>query len=295
MPALPGPRRRPVRLPETGHADSPTLAAAPERPEGRATDPREEELDLNRRLHHRRILITGAAGGIGRASAERCLREGAAVALADIDRDRLARTARSLAAMGPVFETCFDVTDAASIRDGVARATGALGGLDGLVNNAGWIAQHRLEELDWSDWDRVHATNLKGPMQVCQAALPALRAADGAAIVNVASGAGLRPIPQSLAYTTAKAGLVMASRALAEELAPDRIRVNTVCPGPVETDMMRSTLDETGSTEALRSRNALRRIGAPAEIAPAVAFLLSAEASFITGSTLAVEGGRVLH
>ena len=250
---------------------------------------------MNRRLHGRRVLITGAAAGIGRACAEQCLAEGAAVALADIDESALRATEVELAQSGTVVTATFDVADWEAVQAGVATADKALGGLDGVVNNAGVVVHQRLDEIDWGDWDRTLAVNLKGAMHVCRAALPALRARPGAAIVNIASGAGLRPIPRSLAYCASKGGLVMATRALADELAPDGIRVNAVCPGPVDTDLFRRSIGGAESTDEVRERNVLHRIGTPAEIASAVVFLLSTEASFITGSALAVEGGRVFH
>ncbi len=247
------------------------------------------------RLEGRRILVTGAAAGIGRACAQRCLEEGAEVALTDVDATALTRTGIELAAIGPATVAALDVANRETVAARVAEVVHALGGLDGLVNNAGVAIHHELETLDWEDWDRTLAVNLTGAMQVCQAALPALRASAGAAIVNVASGAGLRPIPRSLAYCASKAGLIMASRALAEELGPDGIRVNAVCPGPTDTAMFRDSFGGARSADEVRARNALRRIGETREIAPAVAFLLSDEASFVTGAALAIEGGRVFH
>lgn len=247
------------------------------------------------RLRNLRILITGAAAGIGRACARRFLEEGAIVALADIDGSALRRTIDECARAGRVVPVEFDVANREAASAGVAAAAAALGGLDGVVNNAGVVVHHRLDTLDWSDWDRMLAVNLTGAMHVCRAALPSLRDSDSAVIVNVASGAGLRPIPNSLAYCASKAGLIMATRALAEELGPEGIRVNAVCPGPIDTNLFRSSLGGAASEDAVRTRYALQRIGEPAEIAPAIAFLLSAEASFITGSALAIEGGRVFH
>ncbi len=250
---------------------------------------------MDSRLRHRRILITGAAAGIGKACARRCLAEGAAVALADVDERALEETTAELANSGKTFATAFDVADGEGVRAGVALAEAALGGLDGVVNNAGVVFHHRFEDMDWKEWNRTLAVNLTGAMLVSRAALSALRASAHAAIVNVASGAGLRPIPQSLAYCASKGGLVMATRALAEELAEHGIRVNAVCPGPIDTEMFRRSLGGAESLAAVKARNALHRVGQPGDVASAIVFLLSAEASFITGSALAVEGGRVLH
>ena len=252
-------------------------------------------MTMGRRLQNRRILITGAAAGIGKACAQRCLAEGAAVALADVDGTALAATAAALAETGSVVAAAFDVADWEDVKAGVACAEAALGGLDGIVNNAGVVYHSSFENIDWTEWDRTLTVNLKGAMHVCRASLATLRASGGGAIVNVASGAGLRPIPDSLAYCASKAGLVMAGRALAQELAADGIRVNTICPGPIDTALFRQSLGGAATLEEVCARNALHRIGTPGDIAAAAAFLLSAEAAFITGSALAVEGGRVLH
>ena len=252
-------------------------------------------MNASERLGGRRILITGAAAGIGLACARRCVAEGAAVAMADIDGARLAAAREEISDRGAATAVRFDVAERGSVAAGVADAARALGGLDGVVNNAGVAFHHRFDEIDWPEWDRTLAVNLTGPMHVCREALDLLKDERDASIVNVASGAGLRPIPESLAYCASKAGLIMATRSLALELGAHGIRVNAVCPGPVDTEMFRRSLGGAESVEAVRSRNALSRIGAPEDIAAAVAYLLSAEASFVTGTALAVEGGRSFH
>jgi NAD(P)-dependent dehydrogenase (short-subunit alcohol dehydrogenase family) len=246
-------------------------------------------------LPDRKILVTGAAAGIGRACAEAALREGAAVALADQDRRRLEETASALTTLGALSAVEMDVAAQGAVAAGVGRAAEALGGLDGVVNCAGIDLHQPFEATDWAAWRRLMAVNLDGAMHVCQAALEPLKASGGGAIVNIASGAGLKPIPDRVAYCASKAGLIMATKALAMDLAKHRIRVNAVCPGAIDTDLFRQSLGDGVSIEDVKSRYAMQRIGAASEVAAAVAFLLSEEASLITGSALAVEGGRVFH
>jgi NAD(P)-dependent dehydrogenase (short-subunit alcohol dehydrogenase family) len=172
-------------------------------------------------------------------------------------------------------------------------------GLDGVVNSAGVDLESSLEGMTDAAWDRLIAVNLTGPMKVCRAALPFLKAAGGGTIVNVSSGAGLQPLKFRSAYSASKAGLQMFSKALAMELADAGIRVNVVCPGAVETPLFRSSIAEGDTGEAqldgVRARYALARIADPDEIAASIAFLSSAEASYVTGAALAVDGGRTFH
>jgi len=221
------------------------------------------------RLAGRRVLVTGAASGIGLATARLFLVEGA------------------------------DVTDPESVAAGIAAATAALGGLDGIVNAAGVDLLKPFEEMTAGDWHGVIAINLTGPMLVCQAALPALKAAGGATIVNIASGAALRPLSERTAYCASKAGLVMLGKTLALELAPHGIRVNAICPGAIHTPMLelsyRDQPDPEAALQEIRERYALGRIGRAEDIAEAAAYLSSDDADFVTGTALAVDGGRAFH
>ena len=247
------------------------------------------------RLAGRRILVTGAASGIGLACTRRFLAEGAQLAMVDRDAERLSGARDALAPSERVFAVVLDVSDGAAVREGVTEAARLMGGIDGVVNNAG-IDMHRpFAEVDASDWNEVLTVNLIGAMEVCRAALDPLAASGRGAIVNVASAAGLRPTPGRIAYCASKAALVMATKALALELAEHGIRANAVCPGPVDTDLFRRSLGDTVTVEDVKDRRAQRRIGNVEEIAGAIAFLLSDEASFITGSALAADGGRAFH
>ena len=139
------------------------------------------------------------------------------------------------------------------------------------------------------------AVNLVGAMEVCRAAMDALASSGRGVIINVASAAGLRPTPGRIAYCASKAALIMATKALALELAEHGIRANAVCPGPVETELFRQSLGDTVTVDDVKTRRVLGRIGNVDEIAGTIAFLLSNEAAFITGSALAIDGGRAFH
>ena len=241
------------------------------------------------------MLVTGAATGIGLACTRRFLDEGAQVAMVDRDAERLSSARESLAPSDRAFAMTFDVTDGAALREGVAEAARRMGGIDGVVNNAGIDLHRPFADVEASDWNEVMAVNLVGAMEVCRAALDPLAASGRGVIVNVASAAGLRPIPGRVAYCASKAALIMATKALALELAEQGIRANAVCPGAVDTDLFRASLGDELTVDDVRLRYAQRRIGGAEEIAGAVAFLLSDEASFITGSALAVDGGRAFH
>ena len=241
------------------------------------------------------MLVTGAAAGIGLACTRRFVAEGARVAMVDRDAERLTSARDSLAPPDRAFAIALDVSDGAAVREGVAEAARRMGGIDGIVNNAG-IDMHRpFAEVGASDWNEVMAVNLIGAMEVCRAAMGPLASSGRGVIINVASAAGLRPVPGRVAYCASKAALIMATKALALELAERGIRANAVCPGAVETDLFRASLGGELTVEDVKARYAQRRIGDADEIAAAVAFLLSDEASFITGSALAVDGGRAFH
>ena len=250
------------------------------------------------RLKGRRILITGAGAGIGKATAELFAREGAALALLDNDGPRLDAVTEELSnAPQAIVSACTDVADEAAVGFGVESAARALDGLDGLVNSAGVDLETPFESMTLAEWHHVLSVDLTGPMLVCRAALPALIAAGGGSIVNISSAAGLRPLVGRAAYCAAKAGLVMLGKALAQEFAERGLRVNTICPGAIDTPLFRGGLDEArGVTrESVKGRYAMQRIGAPEEIAEAALFLISHESSLVTGTALAVDGGRAFH
>jgi NAD(P)-dependent dehydrogenase (short-subunit alcohol dehydrogenase family) len=236
------------------------------------------------RLQGRRILITGAASGIGRRTAELFAAEGALLTLLDCDRKRLAEVARET---GGVTADA-DVTQEVSVARAVEQAATAMGGIDGVVNAAGIVIHGSVLDVGVADWKLVLDVNLSGTYIVVRCCLPWLAKAPFATIVNIASGQGLLPnTPNMTAYAASKGGIVNLTRALAAELAPS-IRVNSVCPGMVDTPM-------TAGLQREVDRYALGRIAEPMEIAQAILFLTSTESSFVTGAALAVDGGRTFH
>jgi NAD(P)-dependent dehydrogenase (short-subunit alcohol dehydrogenase family) len=236
------------------------------------------------RLQGRRILITGAASGIGQRTAELFAGEGAALTLIDCDRKRLASVARETG--GTAVEA--DVTQEPSVTHAVEKGASAMGGIDGVVNAAGIVIHGSVLDVGLADWKLVLDVNLTGTYIVVRCCLPWLAKAPFATIVNIASGQGLLPNnPGMTAYAASKGGVVNLTRALAAELAPS-IRVNSVCPGMVDTPM-------TAGLERDLDRYALGRIAEPLEIAQAILFLTSTESSFVTGAALAVDGGRTFH
>ena len=239
---------------------------------------------MSNRLQGRRILITGAASGIGRRTAELFAAEGAALTLLDCDRKRLAEVARETG--GAAVEA--DVSQEASVLRAVDQGASAMGGIDGVVNAAGIVIHGSVLDVGLADWQLVLGVNLTGTYLVVRCCLPWLAKAPFATIVNIASGQGLLPNnPGMTAYAASKGGVVNLTRALAAELAPS-IRVNSVCPGMVDTPM-------TAGLERDLDRYALGRIAEPLEIAQAILFLTSTESSFVTGAALAIDGGRTFH
>ena len=245
------------------------------------------------RLSRRRIIITGAASGIGRATAELFAREGAAIALFDIAAERLAEVARATGG-APIT---VDLADIAAIERAVGEAARVLGGLDGIVNCAGIGGGGPLGDLDAESWHRFVAINLTAPYAVCRAALPHLRAAQSATIVNIASAQALLPnTPGVSPYAATKGGLVAFTKAIAAELAP-RIRANAVAPGVVATPMTAKLLAgyDNPDNAPFVAQYALKRVAKPEELAEAILFLTSDASSFVTGTVLAVDGGRSFH
>jgi NAD(P)-dependent dehydrogenase (short-subunit alcohol dehydrogenase family) len=236
------------------------------------------------RLQQRRVVITGAASGIGRRTALLFAAEGAALTLLDRSVEGLAEVARETGGLA----VAADVTDEGSVAHAVERGTAAMGGIDGIVNGAGIVIRGPILEIGVADWRRVIDVNLTGIYIVVRCCLPWLAKATGATIVNIASGQGLLPnTPEMTAYAASKGGVVNLTRALAAELAP-AIRVNSVCPGMVDTPM---TADGPRDVTPY----ALKRIADPLEIAHAILFLTGSESSFVTGAALAIDGGRTFH
>lgn len=234
-------------------------------------------------------LVTGAARGQGAAITARLLEDGFGVAACDVLADELTQT---VAALGenPVIAVELDVTSADQWGLAVRTVIDRFGALTTLVNNAGVLHRAALSDETAAGFEGSWRVNCLGPFLGIQAALPQLRDADGAAIVNTCSTGAIRPFPNHGAYGSSKWALRGLTQVAAVELAPAGIRVNSVFPGPIETPM----LDETTQTR-LAAHALMGRIGKPVEIADAVAFLVSEHASFITGSELIVDGGQSLQ
>lgn len=243
------------------------------------------------------FLVTGGASGIGLAVAELAVQRGARVAVLDRDSNALTEACRCLGD-AVVALTC-DVAMASEVRSAVDMAFAWLGRLDAVVNAAGVDCLKSLDQITDEDWTRTLAVNLTGPMLVCRNALPFLRYTGGGAIVNVASAAGLVPLPRRSAYCASKAALVMFGKALAMELAGDNIRVNAVCPGAVDTPLFRTSYEDAADPErtldSIRQRYAMGRVAQPKELAEAVLYLCGPASSYVTGTAHAVDGGRSYH
>lgn len=248
----------------------------------------------DKRLVGRRVLITGAASGIGRATADLFAAKGARLALIDADVAGLQAVADALGAIALVH----DLTDVEGVGAVVEVAAAGMGGLDGVVNCAALGTAKPIGEMDYALLRKFTAINLEAPYMICKAAIPFMQQAGGGTIVNIASGQGLLPnAPNNTAYCTTKGGLIAFSKNLAVEGAAYGVRVNAVCPGVTNTPMAAFTFKDypNPSDAPFVQQYALKRVAEPVEIANAILFLTSDESSYVTGSALAVDGGRCFH
>jgi 3-oxoacyl-[acyl-carrier protein] reductase len=248
------------------------------------------------RLADKVALVTGAASGFGAEIAKTFAREGARVAILDINAAGADAVAESVGP--PMLAIAGDVTRAADVAAAVERTLAAYGRLDIVVNNAGWTHRNRpLLEVSEAEFDKVYAVNVKSIYHMTRAVVPVMRAQGGGTIINVGSTAGIRPRPGLTWYNGSKGAVNLLSRSMAAELAPDRIRVNCIAPVIGETGLLESFMgvpDTPENRARFIATIPLGRMSRPRDVANACLYLASDEAEFITGVVLEVDGGRTV-
>ena len=245
------------------------------------------------KLDNRTAVITGAASGIGRATAQAFAEAGARVVLADIDEANGTKAAAELRGAGHTADFLqVDLTSQASIDSFSAQVMQRFGAPDVIVNGAGWGKTLPFLEGTPDLWDRVIGLNFIGPMQLVKALLPGMIQRGSGRIVNIASDAGRVGSLGETVYSGAKGGLIAFTKSLAREVARYQINVNCVCPGPTDTPLMAAVPDKV--KEALTKAVPFRRLGKPQEVADAILFFASDRSAYITGQVLSVSGGLTM-
>lgn len=248
---------------------------------------------MSGRFSDRVAFVTGGARGIGRATVERLVSEGARVAFCDLDADIGEQAATDIGG-GARFYAC-DIADEQQVADAVSRARSDLGDVTVLVNNAGVNANFDMTTMTTDEWDRFMAVDLRAAWLTAKYVVPGMQAAGGGAIVNVSSMHGFVTLKGFFPYAAAKAGLLGLTRSMALDYGEHRIRVNAVCPGFIRTRLVQDSIDlnpDPAAAEAAMLRGvALQRMAEASEVAAAIAFFAGDDASYITGTTLMVDGG----
>lgn len=253
-----------------------------------------------RGLNGRVAVVTGGAGGIGKAIARRLLEEGCAVAIFDVNGGAAAATVQELSTIGAaVHEIVVDITDHAAVGRAVAAAEARLGAVDVLVNNAGWDRFIPFLETTPELWQKIIRINLDGALNMHHHVLPGMVARRTGKVVNIASDAARVGSSGEAVYAACKAGLIALSKTLAREHARHGICFNVVSPGPTETALLQSFADESSDParllDAFRRAVPMRRLGKPEDVPGLVAFLASDDADFITGQVISVSGGLTMN
>jgi 2-hydroxycyclohexanecarboxyl-CoA dehydrogenase len=257
------------------------------------------EKDMTK-LKGKTVIVTGGGGGIGGATCRRFAAEGAKVAVFDMNLEAAQKVADQITAEGGTAAAfqC-NITDRAQVDAGVAAAEAQLGPIDVLVNNAGWDVFKPFVKTVPAEWDKLIAINLTGALHMHHAVLPGMVARNYGRIVNIASDAARGGSSGEAVYAACKGGLVALSKTLAREHARHNITVNVVCPGPTDTALLAGVAegarDPAKLIEAFRSAIPLGRLGQPDDLASAIAFFGSDDASFITGQVISVSGGLTMH
>ncbi|MGY2489916.1 glucose 1-dehydrogenase [Cupriavidus sp. CP313] len=253
-----------------------------------------------RGLNEKVVVITGAAGGIGKALCKRFCDEGAHVVAVDVNAGALETLSAELKEHSKqLTQLQLDITDHAAVTEAIGKVAEKHGGIDALVNNAGWDVAMQFLETTPEFWQKVIGINLLGPLNLHHAVLPWMVERKQGKIVNISSDAGRVGSSGESVYSACKGGVIAFSKTIARECARNNINVNVVCPGPTDTALLQSFLGEgefgQKIYEGLKRAIPLKRLGQPEDIPGIVAFLASDDANFITGQVISVSGGLTMH
>ena len=249
-----------------------------------------------KRFVNKVVIVTGAGGGIGSAISRRFAEEGAFVVVSDVNREAASEVSASIQRHGGSgVAIAADISKRAECHDLIEQVQGRRGRIDVLVNNAGINRRGNLLALSEDDWHTTFAVNLHSMFHLCRAVISHMIEAGGGANVNTASQWGLHPAPNHIAYNTSKAAVAAFNQSLARDYAPQKVRVNAVCPGEIHTPMLEAGVRRSGRTIADLDRLVpFGRIGKPEEVAALVAFLASDEAAFMCGSLVEITGAQAV-